>query len=131
MKSVFYLLAVGIFSGSMAHASLSDNAVDAQEASTALIHCSEEAKQLLVSRTSFLGEVVGQLASVSKTVDIKTILFQAMDGAHFGGPSAHVVAKLLVTVTITHSANLYATGPAATEYSCQLSRSFANGSSAQ
>ena len=118
MKKIALVLAVAL-AGSLAHASIFDDQVDAQEAANALVRCAEQSKQLLPGEHAYLGEVVGQHTKVSKDVDFKVIRFQGLVGGFFGGPAAQPVATLIVTDTITQSQHI---GPSSQVYTCQLSK---------
>ena len=118
MKSIALVFAVAL-TGSLAHASIFVDQVDAQEAANAVVRCAEQAKQLLSVENAYLGKVVGQHTKVSKDVDVKVIRFQSLVGGFFGGPAAQPVATLIVTDTITQSQH---SGPSSQVYTCQLSK---------
>jgi len=119
MNKFVLVLAIALGS-SMAHAGLFDDQVDAQEASNALVHCAEEAKQLLTHDLAYLGGIEGKYIEVSDRVTTKTVVFQSLTGGYFSGPAAQVVAKLTVTATVTQSR--VPAAPAAIVYSCLLSK---------
>jgi hypothetical protein len=116
------LVAAMVLGSSMAHASLFDNQVDVQEASNALIHCAEQAKQLAPNEQAYLGDVVGQHTKISDRVDSKSYAFNSLVGGAAFGPPAQAVATLIVTATVTQPPMGRMDAPASISWSCQLSK---------
>lgn len=120
VRSLLLTLVLSMGLASRSHAHAFEDEVSAKEAAEAVIHCADEAKQLLQD-DEYLGDISGKHAKVSKGVDTKTFVLQSFSGGYMGGPSPKAVAALVITLKVTQAPAGIA-APASTEWSCSLKR---------
>jgi len=119
---------VGLFAASAlpAHASYFDNDVTALESAEAIIHCTEEAKQLLSDSSVYLVSVTAKHEEVSKKIDKKRYTFATASAGYFGGPPAVEGPSLYVDLILTQDDH---EGPAVQKWNCTLSTGQSSSSS--